>query len=127
MGNTLIGGGIPMIKLLKSLSLDTLRDKLTLLYILNALDIVFTFGLLKTGLFKEINSLMISVVDSPWLSIMIKLIIPALLIIYILFRLEELPETNMRLCHICVNIVLLIYTAITIMHLSYLCLFLYTL
>lgn len=116
-----------MIKLLKSLSLNTLRDKLTLLYILNAIDIVFTFGLLKTGLFKEINRLMISVVDNPWLSIMIKLIVPALLIIYILFRLEELPETNMRLCHICVNIVLVIYTAITIMHLSYLCLFLYTL
>lgn len=116
-----------MIKLLKSLSLDTLRDKLTLLYILNALDIVFTFGLLKTGLFKEINTLMLSVVDDPWLSIIIKLIIPALLIIYILFRLDELPETNMKLCHICVNVVLLIYTAITVMHLVYIGLFLYTL
>lgn len=116
-----------MIKLLKILSLDTLRDKLTLLYILNALDIVFTFGLLKTGLFQEINGLMINVVDNPWLSIIIKLIIPALLIIYILIRLEELPETNMRLCHMCVNIVLLIYTVITIMHLSYFGLFLYTL
>lgn len=116
-----------MIKLLKDLSIDKLRDKLTLLYILNAVDIVFTFGLLKTGLFKEINSIMVSVVDDPFLSIIIKLIIPALLIIYILAKLEELPHGNLKLCHICVNVVLIVYTLITIMHISYFCLFLYTL
>lgn len=115
-----------MIKLLKDLSTDKLRDKLTLLYILNAVDIVFTFGLLKTGLFKEINSIMVSVVDDPFLSIIIKLIIPALLIIYILLKLEELPEANMRLCHICVNLVLIVYTIIALMHFCYLCVFLYT-
>ena len=111
-----------MIKLLKDLSTDKLRDKLTLLYTLNAVDIVFTFGLLKTGLFKEINSIMVSVVDDPFLSIIIKLIIPALLI-----KLEELPNGNLKLCHICVNVVLIVYTLITIMHISYFCLFLYTL
>lgn len=115
-----------MIKLLTDLSTDKLRDKLTLLYILNAVDIVFTFGLLKTGLFKEMNSIMVEVVDDPILSITIKLIIPALLIIYILLKLEDLPEANMKLCHIFVNVVLLVYTVIALMHLSYLCLFLYT-
>lgn len=116
-----------MINLLKNLSAKKLCDKLTLLYILNALDIVFTFGLLKTGLFKEVNSIMVNVVDDPFLSIIIKLIIPAFLIIYILVRLEDLPESNMKLCHICVNVVLFIYTLIALMHLCYLCLFLYTL
>ena len=90
-----------MIKLLKDLSMDKLRDKLTLLYILNAVDIVFTFGLLKTGLFKEINSIMVSVVDDPFLSIIIKLIIPALLIIYAykLFLLIFIHVVSSQLIH----------------------------
>lgn len=116
-----------MIKLLKDLSQTKLRDKLTLLYILNAIDIVFTFGLLKTGLFKEMNSLMVNIVDDPLLSILIKLIIPAVLIIYILTKLDTVPHNNLKLCHICVNIVLLVYTLITLMHIGYFFLFLYML
>lgn len=116
-----------MIKLLKDLSQNKLRDKLTLLYILNAVDIVFTFGLLKTGLFKEMNSIMVGVVEDPFLSIMIKLIIPAFLIIYILTKLEDVSHTNLKLCHICVNIVLIVYTLIALMHIGYFCLFLYML
>ena len=128
-----------------------LRKKLTLLYVLNASDIVFTFGLLKTGMFQEVNALMIGIVTNPWLSIAIKLIVPAVLIIYtlitvgilkflpvntivpavliiyILLKLDELPHSNLMLCNYFVNTVLIIYIVINIMHLCYLGLFLYTL
>lgn len=116
-----------MLKSLTGHSYFDLRKRLTLLYILNASDIVFTFGLLKTGMFEEVNALMVGIVTDPWLSIAIKLIVPAILIIYILFKLEELPNSNLKLCHLFVNTVLLIYIIINIMHLSYLVLFLYTL
>lgn len=104
-----------------------LRKKLTLLYILNASDIVFTFGLLKTGMFQEVNALMIGIVTSPWLSIAVKLIVPAVLIIYILLKLDDLPHSNLKLCNYFVNTVLIIYIIINIMHICYLGLFLYTL
>lgn len=116
--------------MLKSLDYYTyfdLRKRLTLLYILNASDIVFTFGLLKTGMFEEINTLMVGIVTDPWLSIAIKLILPAILIIYILLKLDELPDSNLKVCNYFVNTVLIIYIIINIMHLSYLGLFLYTL
>ena len=116
-----------MLKSITHNSFLDLRKRLTLLYILNASDIVFTFGLLKTGMFEEVNSLMINIVDNPWLSIATKLIVPAFLIIYILLKLEGLPDHNLKICNYFVNTVLLVYIIINIMHLTYLALFLYTL
>ncbi|MEF9958838.1 MAG: DUF5658 family protein [Niameybacter sp.] len=116
-----------MLKLLTQNTFLDLRKRLTLLYILNASDIVFTFGLLKTGMFEEINSLMVGIVQDPLLSIAIKLITPALLIIYILLKLEDLPDINLKLCNCFVNTVLIIYIIINVMHLTYFGLFLYTL
>lgn len=116
-----------MLKSLDYYAYFDLRKRLTLLYILNASDIVFTFGLLKTGMFEEVNTLMVGIVTDPWLSIAIKLILPAILIIYILLKLDELPHSNLKLCNYFVNTVLVIYIIINLMHLSYLGLFLYTL
>lgn len=116
-----------MPKLLTYYSYFDLRKKLTLLYILNASDIVFTFGLLKTGMFQEVNALMVGIVTDAWLSIGVKLILPAVLIIYVLFKLEDLPDSNLKFCNFFVNTVLLIYIVINLMHLCYLGLFLYTL
>ncbi|WP_394371253.1 DUF5658 family protein [Clostridium baratii] len=36
-----------------------------LLYFLNVTDIIFTLLLLKTGMFKESNSVMVNIVESP--------------------------------------------------------------
>lgn len=115
----LVGGGAFMFKLLMNTSSYSLKKKLTFIYILNALDIVFTFTLLKTGLFYEANGLMIGVVESPLLSILVKLLIPALLIIYLLFKIEELPFDHLKLCTFCVNSVVLVYACINILHMNY--------
>ena len=115
-----------MIRFLKNASVPVLKSKLTFIYILNALDIIFTFGLLKTGLFTEMNILMINVVDSALLSIFIKLIIPAMLMIYILCKLEEFPEERLPLCNIAVNFVLVVYSFLTLLHIVYTSLYIYT-
>lgn len=116
-----------MLKLLKNSSIYTLQNKLTGIYILNTLDILFTISLLKTGLFQEANALMINIVDNNLLSILIKLILPALLIIYVIVHLGELPDGNLKVCNFFINIVLIIYTTITVLHVLYTFFFAYTL
>lgn len=108
-----------MFKFIMNTSSESLKKKLTFIYILNALDIVFTFTLLKTGLFYEANKLMINIVTNPYLSILVKLIVPALLIIYLLFKIDELPSSQLKFCTFFINLVILVYLCINILHLSY--------
>lgn len=120
-------GGEFMLYFLTNASIPNLKIKLTWIYILNALDILFTFGLLKTGLFLEVNFLMLTVVDNALLSILIKLIIPAFLMVYILINLDELPHIHLPLCNFAITVVFIIYSLLTCLHLSYTAYFVYTL
>ncbi|MGL5676296.1 MAG: DUF5658 family protein [Cellulosilyticaceae bacterium] len=115
-----------MLSFLKNTTIPCLKQKLVLIYILNALDILFTFGLLKTGLFEEVNALMVPIVTNAFLSIIVKLIIPACLMIYILLKLDELDDMHLPICNIAVTIVFLIYSMITVMHFVYFAFFIYT-
>lgn len=126
LGNTLEGGGL-MVSFIKNSSTECIKRKLTYLYLLNALDIFFTFSLLKTGLFQEVNLLMVTIVEHALLSMLIKLLLPALLIIYILFKLESLDTAQLPLCNFFILIVLGIYTLITVSHMCYTFFFIYTL
>lgn len=108
-----------MLKSLVSSSIDSLKIKLTLIYILNALDIVFTFTLLKTGLFFEVNGLMTSIVEDPFLSILVKLIIPAFLITYLIYRLNAEHQAHVKLCNFLISLVLLMYLCIDLLHIFY--------
>lgn len=108
-----------MLKTLTCSGSANLKSKLTLVYILNAIDIVFTFGLLKTGLFYEANVLMSSIVESAFLSIFVKLLLPAVLIIYILFRLDDNRQPNLRTCNFFICLVLFMYMIIDFLHLFF--------
>ncbi len=93
--------------------------KASLIYVLNALDIIFTFILLKTGQFTEMNYLMQPIVINPFLSILIKILLPALLILYLIQNLHKLSVKSIYFCHLLINIVLIIYIYTNIMHLFY--------
>ncbi len=93
--------------------------KATLIYILNAFDIIFTFILLRTGQFTEVNLLMRPIVINPMLSIIIKILLPALLILYLIQNLNKLSLKSISFCHLCINIVLVIYIYTNIMHIFY--------
>ena len=80
-----------------------LVNKLVLLYILNCFDILFTYTLLKTGNFFEANFFMRHVVTNPYLSILIKVIFPAILIIGVIPHLNDgilLVYAFINCCHI---------------------------
>ncbi|MHC1749091.1 MAG: DUF5658 family protein [Cellulosilyticaceae bacterium] len=109
----------------KTITHTALGNKLTLIYCLNSFDILFTFILLKTGMFFEANHLMRQIVESAPLSILVKLLAPAILIIYILLRLEELPPNSLRFCNLAINLVLGVYIIINILHVIYTNLFIF--
>ncbi|MGL4361731.1 MAG: DUF5658 family protein [Cellulosilyticaceae bacterium] len=116
-----------MIRFLKNSDVYLIKQKLVIIYILNVIDIVCTFGLLKTGLFEEANWLMVGIVNHALLSIFIKLLIPACLMIYVLINLDDLPTEQLPICNIALNVVFIVYSIITLMHLIYTIFFIYTL
>lgn len=113
-----------MLKIISNSCTNSLKLKLTCIYVLNAIDIVFTFALLKTGLFYEANSLMTSIVESVPLSILVKLLLPALLILYIIVKLDDTKLPNLKLCNALICTVLGIYLAIDALHVYYTCTYL---
>lgn len=106
-----------MIAFIKNNSLEIIKKKLLLLYLLNVTDIIFTVLLLKTGYFAEVNILMVDVVHSPIISIMLKVLLPALLLYYLYRQMIDADEDQLKVSNITVNISLTIYTLVNISHL----------
>jgi hypothetical protein len=78
-----------MITFIKDYNLESIRKKLILLYILNVTDILFTLLLLQTGYFTEVNIFMMKAVQSPVISVLLKIILPAALLFYIFKRMKD--------------------------------------
>jgi hypothetical protein len=94
-----------------------MKKKFILLYLLNVTDIIFTLLLLQTGLFAEVNILMIKAVQSPIASIILKIIIPAILLYYLYLSVKSSDEENLKASNIAVNISLTIYALVNLSHL----------
>ena len=93
--------------------------KLILLYILNVSDLLFTLILLQTGYMIEANPMMQPVVSDPLLSVGLKIILPALLLLYLFERLKQANEKEIRLTHLALCLLILIYGSINASHLFF--------
>ena len=93
--------------------------KSVIIYILNCTDILFTYTFLKTGTFYEFNLLMQNIVSNPYLSILVKIICPACLIIYLIHTLKTHYTTHIRLCNLTITLLLLVYLSVNLLHLYY--------
>lgn len=109
-----------MIPFIKSNSIEIMRKKLILLYVLNISDILFTLFLLQTGYFKEVNILMASAVRTPAVSLMLKIVLPAFLLYYMYRQLLTSKEEQRKSSNVAVNISLTIYCFVNITHLVWL-------
>lgn len=105
-----------MIGFIKDCSLDNIRKKFTILYLLNVSDIIFTLALLKTGLFKESNIFMANVVKSPLISIILKIIFPAVLLYFIYKKTKEMDYEELRAANIGLLISLSVYSLVNLTH-----------
>lgn len=106
-----------MIAFIKNYDLLMVRKKFILLYLLNVADITFTLLLLQTGYFQEVNFLMINAVESPLTSILIKVILPAILLLYLYHEVKDADSEQLRISNIAVNISLTIYAIVNLTHL----------
>jgi len=105
-----------LIFFIKSSSLENIKYKLLILYLLNVTDIVFTLLLLSTGLFMEANLLMVNAVKSTSTSLILKIILPAVLLLYIYIRLKKASETQLKQSNIILNIITGFYIIVNISH-----------
>lgn len=106
-----------MVAFMKSYNLVSIKKKFILLYCLNVTDIIFTVLLLRTGLFAEVNFLMVKAVQDPIASIVLKIILPAVLLLYLYLRIRKADENNLKASNIAVNISLIIYGLVNLSHL----------
>lgn len=105
-----------MISFIKTYNIINIRKKLILLYILNVSDILFTLALLRTGLFQEINIFMVSVVESPLISIILKIILPAGTLYYLYKRIRLTDAKQLRAANIGLLISLTLYSLVNLSH-----------
>ncbi len=106
-----------MIAFIKKYNIETIKKKFILLYLLNVTDIIFTLLLLQTGYFEEVNLLMVKAVQSPFISLLLKVVLPAVLLIYIYRSIRDADDTQLKVSNIAVNISLSIYSFVNLTHL----------
>jgi len=109
----------------KAVLLYRIRCRLLLLYILNVIDIIFTIFLVHTGYFIEANIVMRYILEFPYLSVIVKTVLPGILFLLVWKRIEAASMKQLLIaCHI-VFISLIIYLLIILNHTYWLCYLLY--
>ena len=109
--------GLQMFQFIKQSSLSTIKIKLIILYILNISDILLTLILVRTGLIIEANPVMASIIENSFATFFVKGIIPALLFIYLYYRLQSATPKMIKLTNFCIFILLEFYFFINCLHL----------
>ena len=94
-----------------------LRIRMLLLYILNSFDMAFTIFLLGTGKFREINPLMALVMQNDLATLFLKLILPALLMLYLDSCVKTAKLWHVRFSSKALEILIGLYGAVGVMHL----------
>ncbi len=105
-----------MIAFIKDSSFNGIKKKLIIIYILNVIDIVFTRLLLKTGLFSEINIIMQKAVLSATASFWLKIVIPAILVLYVIKRIKNTKQEMLRKANIAFSFLMGMYILIDTSH-----------
>ncbi len=106
-------------------SYSSIKSKLKILYILNITDIIFTLILLKTGLFKEVNSIMLFIVDSITLSILVKVGLVGFLIYYLIKRMKKATYKQLKISNTIIVVAVFIFLIINLSHIIYSILYLF--
>lgn len=106
-----------MITFIKNYSIENIKNKLILLYILNVTDIIFTLLLLSTGYYIEANLFMVKTVQSLITSFILKVILPATLLLYLYMRIQKATNLQLKKVNFAVNILTVFYVLINTSHL----------
>ncbi|MBE5967128.1 MAG: hypothetical protein E7255_09210 [Lachnospiraceae bacterium] len=118
-----------MVAFIKDYNLDSIKKKLIILYLLNVIDIFMTLLLLRTGFFREANFIMAKLVERPFVSLLFKVIFPALMLYYLYTEIrkvtisEEMKPAQvyqeLKVSNISINLSILIYSIVDLTHLMW--------
>ena len=114
-----------MIKYLQNYELSNIRNKLICIYILNVTDIAFTLYLKSTGFFIEANPLIALLLKSTPAALAVKAALPAALVAFLYLRMRKASESQLKKSNYYLLAILLIYALINILHIVWICLFLF--
>lgn len=104
-------------------NLSNIKLKFLLLFLLNFTDIIFTLILIDTGYFIEVNPIMQQFIGNILLSLGIKIIVPALLLILIYYRMQRATFEQLKKSNRLIVIGLTLYTLVNLSHIFWLSLF----
>ena len=121
-GKNVVWEVLHLIVFIKNHSFESLKRKLIMLYVLNLTDLLFTLLLLSTGYFMEANIFMVSTVASLPKSFLLKIIFPAVLLLYVFYRLQSANERQRKRTNILISGMTGVYLLINISHLLWLAL-----
>lgn len=93
------------------------RIRMLLLYALNILDMVATKFLLQTGKFREMNPVMALALQSDWATLILKLLLPAALMVYLDRRLQFADAKHLKLTARVLEVLIFAYCVVSVLHL----------
>lgn len=99
------------------------RILLSILYLLNCTDILFTLMFSSTGYFIELNPFMKRIIADPTLSFLLKMIVPAILFVLLAFRIKTASKAQLRIVKRSFEIMSAVYIVINLMHIGTLLVF----
>ncbi len=102
---------------LRRCSSNALRMRMLLLYALNILDMVVTKFLLQTGKFREMNPVMALAMQSDWAPLLLKILLPAVFLVYLDCRLREADARHLKLSARVLEVLIAAYCIVSVMHL----------
>lgn len=92
------------------------RRKLLLLFFLNISDYLCTITIIQYNGFKEINPIMIYLLEKPMFCFVIKCVLPLLLVGYIFYAIKNASDNLIFIVNIVMFVVVVFYLLINIMH-----------
>ena len=105
-----------MLSYIKNYSIINIKFKLSFLYLLNVSDIILTLLLIKSGYFVEANPFMASIIELPLQLTLLKIILPALLLSYIYFRMKKAKKHQLIISNNIINGALFGYGFLNLLH-----------
>ncbi len=90
---------------------------LIVVYALNVLDLLMTLLLQNTGRFKEANPVVAVFISDTFGVLAAKIIVPALLCVYLAVRINHASPTQLNKCHTGVVWLLIFYIGVNMLHL----------
>ena len=105
-----------MLRIFRDRSFKALRWKLITLLLLNTVDACFTYFLIGTGHFEEINIILKNVVSSGGVFFSLKIMLPILLVSFVFVRIKDADERQLKVSNLLINAVLILYVLTDAMH-----------